>query len=81
MMRDTQLDIYRALAMIYIICVIHVVYWLGIGNELITSIILFEMPVIFFITGASFSLQTKEKSFIEKFIVLPAFTRFHRASR
>lgn len=72
-MRDTQLDIYRALAMIYIICVIHVVYWLGIGNEPIKSIILFEMPVIFFITGASFSLQTKEKSFIETVV-----SRFNR---
>lgn len=62
-MRDIQLDIYRALAMIYIICVIHIVYWLGIGDEPIKSLILFEMPVIFFISGASFSLQSKDRDF------------------
>ena len=72
-MRDTQLDIYRALAMIYIICVIHIVYWLGIGEEPIKSLVLFEMPVIFFITGASFSLQTKDKTFKETVV-----SRFNR---
>lgn len=52
-MRDTQLDCYRALTMIYIVCVIHIIYWFGLGNELIKSIALFEMPIIFFIAGAS----------------------------
>ena len=60
--RDEQLDIYRAMSMMYVLCVTHVVYWLYIGLEPIKSLILVEMPIIFFITGASLSL-TKKKSF------------------
>lgn len=59
--RDTQLDIYRALSMIYILCVIHVAYWFGAASEPIASIILFEMPVIFFISGAALSVSRKRK--------------------
>lgn len=39
--------------MIYIVCIIHVVYWHNIGGEPLRSLLLFEMPVIFFIAGAS----------------------------
>ena len=53
MTRDTQLDACRALAMAYIVCVIHAIYWFGLFNEWVRSILLFEMPVIFFIAGAS----------------------------
>ncbi len=64
-MRDTQLDAYRSLSMMYIVCIIHLVYWLGIGNEPLKSLILIEMPVIFFISGASLSLKKSNKTFIE----------------
>lgn len=64
-MRDTQLDAYRSLSMIYIVCIIHLVYWLGLGNEPLKSLILIEMPVIFFISGASLSLKTSNKTFVE----------------
>lgn len=60
--RDSQLDAYRALIMMYILCVVHTTYWLGLGSEPWTSIILIEMPVIFFISGAAMSLQTKRKT-------------------
>lgn len=50
--------------MIYILCVVHVLYWLKIGEEPYLSIILFEMPVVFFISGAALSCNNKQKSFI-----------------
>lgn len=58
--RDIQLDMYRGLAMIYILCVIHVAYWLGLAGEPWRSIILFEMPLIFFISGASVSVASRK---------------------
>lgn len=55
--RDYQLDMYRGLAMIYVVCFIHVLYWLGLGGQPLMSVALFEMPVIFFISGASLSFN------------------------
>ncbi len=55
--RDVSLDMYRGLAMIYILCVIHPAYWLGMLDEPFKSLILFEMPVIFFISGAAMTVS------------------------
>lgn len=60
--RDTQLDLYRALTMIYILCIVHVGYWFRYAIEPWRSVILIEMPVIFFISGAALSLTAKHKS-------------------
>lgn len=49
---------YRGLVMIYILCVIHVTYWLGLAPEPWRSVILFEMPLIFFISGASVAVAS-----------------------
>lgn len=46
--------------MIYIVCWIHSIYWLGTGNDFLRSISLFEMPVIFYISGASYSLSRQK---------------------
>lgn len=46
--------------MIYILCVIHVIYWLEIGSEPLKSILLIEMPIIFFISGAAAKLSHKD---------------------
>ncbi|MCM1336874.1 MAG: acyltransferase [Candidatus Amulumruptor caecigallinarius] len=62
--RDTQLDIYRALVMIYILCVIHTAYWMSLLGEPWKSVLLIEMPVIFFISGASLSVTKKQRSFM-----------------
>lgn len=59
MERDVQLDCYRALTMIYIVCFIHIIYWFPVCNESIRSVTLFEMPAIFFIAGASQSYKNK----------------------
>ncbi len=66
--RDIQLDIYRALTMMYIICVIHVTYWIGFTYEPFASIILFEMSLIFFISGAALSLRTTERGMWATFL-------------
>ena len=71
--RDEQLDMYRALAMIYIVCFIHVASWLHIVKEPLFSMMLFEMPVIFFIAGAAQLLSNKSKPFLQ--IVLSRFKR------
>lgn len=59
MERDIQLDLYRGLSMIYVVCFIHVIYWLKFGVEPLNSLVLFEMPIIFFISGSSQSLTKK----------------------
>lgn len=50
--------------MLYVLCITHVFYWLYIGTEPAKSLILVEMPIIFFISGASLSLA-KQKSFVQ----------------
>lgn len=67
-MRDIQLDSYRALTMIYILCVIHVSYWYGLTPEPWRSVILFEMPVIFFISGASLSVASRQKTLFQTLV-------------
>lgn len=65
-LRDVQLDMYRGLLMIYIVCVIHVSGWLDYFNEPYSNLLLWEMPAIFYVAGASASLAAK-KGFIEQF--------------
>ena len=48
----------------YIVCIIHVLYWLGMGGEPFKSIALFEMSAIFFISGASLSVKKTERGFL-----------------
>lgn len=54
--RDTTLDALRGLVMMYMVCVIHVAYWLAPVAEPLKSALLFEMPAVFFIAGAAQSL-------------------------
>lgn len=61
MERDLQLDAYRAISMLYIVCFIHVLYWLQLGSEPYISVCLIEMPIIFFIAGASQSFHAKPR--------------------
>lgn len=48
MIRDKQLDNYRALVMIHMVCVIHVIYWLGIFFPM-QSFTLFAMSSVLLI--------------------------------
>lgn len=58
--RDLQLDLYRGWAMIYIVCIIHVLYCFKLPLDW-KPYLLVEMPVIFFIAGASFRLAPHKK--------------------
>ncbi|WP_195237149.1 acyltransferase family protein [Romboutsia sp. 1001285H_161024_C4] len=66
-MRDKKLDIYRGLIMMYVVGVIHTLFWFPVSNHVLKSLFLFEMAVVFFITGASYSLSSK-KSYIKYLI-------------
>lgn len=65
--------------MIYVPCVIHVIFWLGKAGEPYRSIALFEMPVIFYISGATMYVTKKNRNFIStaknriKRIILPYY--------
>jgi|GEM_PF-1187222 len=53
--RDTDLDEYRALALVWVM-LIHCLYWFGLVGQrwdVPKSLLLFEMPVLFFVAGAS----------------------------
>jgi len=54
--RDVGLDLARGLLMMWIVIVIHGIFWLGIAPREPGSWLLFEMPPIFVITGAAYFL-------------------------
>ncbi|MGL4998539.1 MAG: acyltransferase family protein [Cetobacterium sp.] len=58
-MRNKELDFIRGLTMIYIVGVIHTLYWSGLVQYKFKSLFLIEMIFIFFIMGASFSYSPK----------------------
>lgn len=68
MERDHRLDAYRGMSMLYIVCFVHVLYWLQLGTEPYLSICLVEMPIIFFISGASQSFHTAPRPIKATFV-------------
>ena len=59
-MRDTQLDSYRALMMMYVIFC-HAMFWLRDVGEPWLSVVLFAMAGTFFIAGASVSVRPRRR--------------------
>jgi hypothetical protein len=60
--RDTDLDDFRALVLIWVL-LLHVLYWTGLVAprwQVAKSWLLFEMPVLFFIAGASNGLGRRK---------------------
>jgi len=53
--RVVGLDVARGLLMAYVVIVIHGSFWLGIIPAPANSILLFEMPLIFIVSGAAFA--------------------------
>ena len=47
--------------MLYIVCFIHVLYWLEDGREPFLSLFLFVMPLIFFVSGAAVSVSRSKR--------------------
>lgn len=59
--RDASLDVARGVLMAYMVIVIHGVFWLALLPQAPASILLFEMPPIFMITGAAYFLAERKK--------------------
>lgn len=53
--RDVSLDVARGLLMAYVVIIIHGSFWLGLIPAPASSILLFEMPLIFIVSGAAFA--------------------------
>lgn len=63
--RDNNLDIYRGCALIYIVGIIHIIgYWVDFNVYNILSLMLIVMPILFYISGASYALSGK-KSYVQ----------------
>lgn len=59
-MRDSTIDYLRGFMMLYVVFIIHGICWFHIISDtsILFSLSLFEMPVIFYIAGASQKLST-----------------------
>ena len=53
--RDVGLDVARGLLMAYVVIIIHGSFWLGVIPAPANSLLLFEMPLIFIVSGAAFA--------------------------
>jgi len=62
-MRDQQLDNYRALVMMYIFFG-HVAYWLHDIHEPWLSLVLFAIPMVFFVSGASLAVAGTDRGML-----------------
>jgi peptidoglycan/LPS O-acetylase OafA/YrhL len=59
--RDPTIDVVRGLLMLYIIFIIHGFFWLNLVPEVVRSSLLFEMPLIFIISGYALNLAEAQK--------------------
>lgn len=71
-MRNEKLDVFRGMVILYIVGVIHMLYWSGFITYKYKSLFLIEMPIIFYIMGATFILKP------QKFTILYFIKRFLR---
>lgn len=74
-MRNIKIDLSRGLLMVYIIVVIHGVFWLGIIPRPYSTIFLLEMPLIFLVSGYTYGLTSKKYAEIN----LPYYWKYFRA--
>ena len=59
--RNHDLDIYRGVAMIYIVGFMHIIgYWIDPHTSGVLSLTNIVMPIIFYISGASYSLSQRK---------------------
>lgn len=59
--RNPDIDVVRGLLMLYIVFIIHGFFWLKLVPEMLRSALLFEMPLIFIISGYAFNLAEANK--------------------
>ena len=62
-MRNKTVDVIRGLLMLYIVGIVHGVFWLELIPRPFSSILLFEMPLIFLVSGYSFALFSSNTGF------------------
>jgi fucose 4-O-acetylase-like acetyltransferase len=54
--RQIHVDVYRGILVVYIVLVVHGLYWLALTQHSLKSLVLFEMPAIFLVSGYSCAL-------------------------
>jgi multidrug transporter EmrE-like cation transporter len=57
--RNSDVDTLRALLIVYIVAVIHPMFWLDIAGGVPGTFLLFEMPCIFILSGYSYALSVR----------------------
>lgn len=62
MARIKTIDTTRGMLMLYIVFIIHGLFWLHLLPQSISSLLLFEMPAIFIVSGYSYCLYEQSKS-------------------
>ena len=62
MARIKTIDTTRGMLMLYIVFIIHGLFWLHLLPQSISSLLLFEMPAIFIVSGYSYYLYEQSKS-------------------
>lgn len=62
MKRIKSLDTVRGMLMLYVVLVVHALFWLGAIPHWTTSILLFEMPAIFIVSGYSYYISENSRS-------------------
>ena len=62
-MRNKTVDVIRGLLMLYIVGIVLGVFWLELIPRPFSSILLFEMPLIFLVSGYSFALFSSNTGF------------------
>lgn len=67
-MRNRSIDVIRGILMLYIVAVVHGVFWLELIPRPFSSILLFEMPLIFLVSGYSFALFSSNTRFKLSFL-------------
>ena len=79
-MRNKSIDIARAALIFYIVTIIHGVFWLDMMPHDYGSLLLFEMPLIFVISGYAYGLFEKKSQFVlnPKNYILFVFSRSSR---
>lgn len=63
-MRNKNIDIARAALTLYIVTIVHGIFWLDIIPHVYGSLLLFEMPLIFVISGYAYGLFEKRSRFV-----------------
>ncbi len=66
-MRNKSIDIARAALVFYIVIIIHGIFWLDVIPQTYGSLLLFEMPLIFVVSGYAYGLFEKKTRFVLNF--------------